>query len=479
MGKQMVGHAPGLRMVPPLLTETLYVGIDVGKYSHYAGFVSRTLLQRHERFEGCPALQFAQSREGFRALVDRIGELVPLGQATVLLEQTGHYHRPLVQYLQELDIPVYVMPIQKRQPGLLKSDKRDALGLANHLYNQLELGTQSPDMTHLVRQLHPPSEAARQLKAWMQHRYELVRECTRRKNKLTAICDELFPEFTAVFKDPNGPTALALREHFPTPQAVATASVTELIALRHGRGRPSNAQFSELQRLASQSIGIKDLVRQRGLLVEQRQLIRELTLLEEHVQELECELHAVVSRSREGRILMSIPGIGPTQAAAILAVIGNVLNFESAAQLKAYCGWAPEVQASGISLDQVRQTRHGSRQLRQIFFLIVVQVIQQENAWARLYARLVPKKCAFDERQRVYRGKLKVVGRVAGQMIEMIYALLTQDAEIVSRVPPGIEPPEPLCYDAEVHQRHINGGYRPLKNHQSDRKLIRLPVPVN
>ena len=38
------------------------VKLTKGKYTHYAGFVSRTLLQRHERFEGCPALAFAQSR---------------------------------------------------------------------------------------------------------------------------------------------------------------------------------------------------------------------------------------------------------------------------------------------------------------------------------------------------------------------------------------------------------------------------------
>src|SRR5215813_6634409 len=202
METQITNRASRLRAVPQLPYEVLYVGIDVGKYTHYAGFVSRTLLQRHERFEGCPALAFAQSREGFRALVDRITEFVPLAQATVLLEQTGHYHRALVQYLQDVDIPVYIMPVQQRPPGLLKSDKRDALSLANHLYNQLELGTPSPDTTHLVRRL-PPTEAAQQLKGWMRHRYELVRECTQRKNKLTAICDELFPEFTTVFKDPN------------------------------------------------------------------------------------------------------------------------------------------------------------------------------------------------------------------------------------------------------------------------------------
>lgn len=116
----------------------------------------------------------------------------------MLLEQTGHYHRALVQYLLEMDITVYIMPVQRRPPGLLKSDKRDALSLAIHLYNQLELGAQSPDTTHLVRRLRPPTEAAQQLKGWMRHRYELVRECTQRKNKLTAICDELFPEFAGI-----------------------------------------------------------------------------------------------------------------------------------------------------------------------------------------------------------------------------------------------------------------------------------------
>jgi transposase len=474
MRKKATNRSLALRAIPQLPYETLYVGLDVGKYSHYAGFVSRTLLQRHERFEGCPALTFEQSREGFRALVDRIRELVPLAQVTVLLERTGHYHHALVQYLQELDVPVYVMPVQKRAPGLLKSDKRDALSLANHLYNQLELGTQSPDTTHLVRRLLPPTEAAQQLKAWMRHRYELVQECTQRKNQLTAICDELFPEFTHVFKDPNGPTALALRAQFPTPQAVATAPFA---ALRHGkRGRPSNAQLVELQRLASQSIGIKDLVRQRGLVLQQRQLIAEVALLQEHLQEMETEIRAVVTHTREGRILTSIPGIGLIPAAAILAAIGNVLNFESAAHLKAYCGWAPQMEVSGVSLDHARLTPYGNRQMRQMFYLIVGRAIQQQdNAWARLYSRLVPKKCAFDERQRAYRGRVKVMGRVAGQIIEMIYGFLKLDAEILSRVPPGVEPPEPLCYDPEVHWRHVTGAYHPLKNSQPDRKLIRLP----
>jgi transposase len=101
-----VSSAAALHVVPQLGHETLYVGIDVGKLQHVAGFVSPSLLARYQRFESCPALTFAQSREGFRALADRIRTYVPLTQVYVLLEVTGHYHKALVQYLHELDIPV-------------------------------------------------------------------------------------------------------------------------------------------------------------------------------------------------------------------------------------------------------------------------------------------------------------------------------------------------------------------------------------
>jgi len=98
MGNKNKAH-PDLTVLPALGHESLYIGVDIGKFKHVAGFLSKTLLQRHERFEGCPTLSFEQSREGFRAFVDRIREYVPLENAVVLLEHTGHYHRALEQYL--------------------------------------------------------------------------------------------------------------------------------------------------------------------------------------------------------------------------------------------------------------------------------------------------------------------------------------------------------------------------------------------
>lgn len=458
-----------------LANETLYVGVDIGKKAHVAGFISYTLLQRHQRFEHCPALAFDNSREGFRSLIDRIETYVPLTQIQALLEVTGHYHRALLQYLQELDISVFVIHVQKRQEGLLKTDKRDALGLANQLYNQLEKGIQVSDPLQAVRRLIPPSEAAASIRGMVRYHYELIAESTQRKNKLTAICDELFPELTRLLRNPNLPTALALRSRFPTPAELALASSEEL---REARGRTcsvSDAKLMQLQRLAAQSIGTKDPARVRGLVVEQKQLIRELSLIAEHLAQLETEITLVVEGSREGKILTSIPGIGPQAAATLLAMIGNIANFERASQLKSYVGWVPKVAQSGSSLDWTRLSPRGVRQMKQTMYLIVWRAIQWDAEWKAIYERLISRKCRSDERTRRFIGREKVIGRLAGQMTCVIYTLLKKDQELLAHLSPGMEPPPPTLYDPELHRQHRMGQYQPSRSGGKSPQMIQLP----
>jgi hypothetical protein len=193
--------------------------------------------------------------------------------------------------------------------------------LANHLYNQLEKEVQFADRSELARRALPPSEPVAHLKGLMGHRHELVHECTRRKNKLTALCDQLFPELPQVFRDPNTPTALRVRERYPTAAAVAKADPDELWAVK-GRTHPGRKQLAYLQTLAAPSIGVRDPKRLEALVFEQEQLIHELQLLERHLEEIECREEQILLESREGRILRSIPGIGVHAPAAILAAIG-------------------------------------------------------------------------------------------------------------------------------------------------------------
>lgn len=465
---------PALISIPMLAHETLYIGVDIGKFRHVAGFLSRTLLARHGRFEGCPTLAFDQSREGFRAFVDRIRELVPIEQATVLLEHTGHYHRLLEQYLLELDLTVYRVHVQERPKGMLKTDKRDALGLANKLYTQLELGAQVEDKMQLVRRTVAPTKAATQLKGLIQHRYELSHHSTRLKNKLTAIYDEFFPEFTQVFHDPNRPTALGYREQFPTPSALATASLSALRSLRT-RSFPSDSQLLKLQQLARETIGTKDVDRQQGLLLEQTLLLKELRLVQEHLALLQTEISALVTTCREGQILLSIPPIGHIQAATIIATLGTIANFEKASELKSYFGWGPRRHQTGVTIDRTKLTRGGGRPVKQMLFLMATSAITFDCEWRRLYHRLLPRLASYDERIKDYRGKLKVIGRIAGQMISMIFALLKTDQELLNQVPVGQEPPPPMLYDPAVHRRHQEGHYRSLKPGTLPRKIIQLP----
>lgn len=241
------------------------------------------------------------------------------------------------------------------------------------------------------------------------------------------------------------------------------------IELREARGKTcsvSNAKLLELQRLAGQSIGITEPARVRGLVLAQKQLIAELKLLEEHQNQLEAEIIQIVEYSREGKILTSITGIGPMAAAMLIAAIGTIANFERAAQLKSYFGWAPKIAQSGHSLDWARLTPRGVRQMKWTMYLVVWRAIQWDSGWKEIYERLLPRKCRTDERTHRLIGREKVIGRLAGQMTSVIYALLKQDHELLARTEPGTQPPEPILYDREIHHQHRMGHSRFLRGRE-------------
>ncbi len=448
----MIGDRAALAQHPhyqeiPLLC----VGIDIGKSSHVAGFLSQSLLKQHRRFGACPVLAFGNSRAGFEQLLEAIKSYASFDECIVLVEKTGHYGFALEQYLQQHRIALYKIHAGRRQVKR-KTDKRDALWLANSLYNQLALGVQTDDINE-IRQIIPPSETAIKLRTLVQRRSELTSDMTARKNKLIAICDETFPELTTIFADPNGATALIIREKFPMPVDIVAASIDELLACRT-RTRPSRDALLKLQDLARQTIGASDEARLFGLRLEQTQLITELRLLQTHIDAIEAEIETIVTTSREGKILASIPTISPVQAAILLANIGNIGNFDRISKLRGYCGWAPKEAQSGTTLDTVKLDKGGNRLLKQTMYLIAWTMIRHDTEFRIIYQRLVPVKCSYDERTRSYRGKNKVVGRICGQIIGVIYALLRHDYDLLAALEPGKTPPEPVLYSREIHQTH-------------------------
>jgi transposase len=448
--------------------ETLYIGIDTGKESHHAGLTSKSLLAKHKRFDKCPVTNFPNSREGFEALLAAIQVYAPLDRCIVLKERTGHYGHALGEYLQKQGITCYTMHVYKR--GLKnKTDKRDALNLANTAYSQLELGLQPGDSMKQIRHEEPPSEAARKLHVLVQRKAELTVDTTVRRNRLTSICDEVFPELTEIFKDPNNTGGLNLRLKFPTPALVALASIDDLLATR-AHTRPSRADYIKLQELAKQSIGITDAARLYGLTLEQSQLIGELREMQKHSDVLEAEIEKIVLESREGKILMSTGFFAAGGAAAVVATIGTVARFENPGKLRAFAGWSPNQTQTGTSKDAMALSKGGNKILKQAIFFAAFQAIREDTELKAKYDKLVVRKCNLDLRTGKYVGKMKCVGRIAGDIITLIYVLLKKDYDLLQSLSPGQEPPEPTLYDRDLHRKHRLRG-------KDEEPVARLEAP--
>jgi transposase len=98
-----------------------------------------------------------------------------------------------------------------------------------------------------------------------------------------------------------------------------------------------------------------------GKVTSLRQLIGELnteiTMLSEVIADL-LAAHAGY------RVIQRLPGIGPVLAAVIIAEIGDVTRFRTAAQLSSWAGLTPKHRESDASITRGRVTKQGSRLLR-------------------------------------------------------------------------------------------------------------------
>jgi transposase len=92
-----------------------------------------------------------------------------------------------------------------------------------------------------------------------------------------------------------------------------------------------------------------------------RQLIAvldtEITMLSEVIADL-------LAGHRGYQVIQQLPGIGPVLAAVIIAEIGEVTRFATAAQLCSWAGLTPRHRESGTKVTRGRVTKQRSRMLR-------------------------------------------------------------------------------------------------------------------
>lgn len=157
--------------------------------------------------------------------------------------------------------------------------------------------------------------------------------------------------------------------------------------------------------------------------LEVPEILDHLTVMEsveEAMERVEGEISREVGRSREARLLTSIPGVGEYTALLLLAEIGDIGRFPSAERLCSYAGLIPSTRQSGSMDRRGGITKTGNKLLRWALVEAVWVHLRSDTHLARYFHRIARR-----------RGKKKATIATARKMLHVIYAMLRDQRPFV------------------------------------------------
>jgi transposase len=287
----------------------------------------------------------------------------------VILEATGHYQTPVVQYLDERGyLLIIINPLisYKAKSSSLRKVKTDAVDayLLCELYYKEELepykkrGIQLLNLRNLTRQHENITGVMIQTKLQFQ-----------------AVLDQVFPEYRGVFGDLYSVVSLLTLQEFPSSEDILKASdetisnkIKELCQSRSIRW--ANEKALKLKEAAARNPFEKTVYQSHILSLGM--YINIILQYKEHLSRLESEIDALAKEIEEYNIIKSIPGIGEKIAATIISEIGEIDRFNHPKKLVAFAGVDPSVFESGkFRATQNRITKRGSSRLRHALYMAV------------------------------------------------------------------------------------------------------------
>jgi transposase len=360
-----------------------HIGIDIGAEHHVVGAVDddeQVVLR---------PLRFAEDAAGYAKLKECLGRP---DDALVAMEATGHYWQNLFGFLVAEGFRVVLInPLRTRrfaQEDLerTKTDAIDALGIARFLRQKRPAPVALPD------------EATRELRELVRLRDQLVAAVAEYVNKLHRLVDLGFPEFTRFVHDLDGPRATKLLSQYPTARAFASERPRRLAKLVYaGHNRIGDELAVALIDAAKRSVGAHHGEPYR---IQVRYACEHLDLLRRQLREVSADIDRTIATHELGKLLVTIPGIGPQTAARVLAEAGDLSTFRNADALASYAGLVPSLRHSGKqSSMRASLSPLGNANLRRGLYMPTLTAVRK-NPWLRaFYERLVangkPKKVAL------------------------------------------------------------------------------------
>ena len=105
-------------------------------------------------------------------------------------------------------------------------------------------------------------------------------------------------------------------------------------------------------------------------------LVAQLQLVNLQIVETDRRIRTSARSTEVGRRLMSIPGVGPLLASALVATVANPTAFKSGRNLAAWIGLVPKQNSSGGKDRLGGITKQGDRYLRQLLVVGALAVVR-------------------------------------------------------------------------------------------------------
>ena len=388
------------------------VGIDTARYGH------RVCFLRPDLEPAAKPLTVTENRAGYQALQQQLEQLHarhPSANFQVRIDAAGQYALNLEHFLRALPLPITLSigePKRNKDYRMAHFPKRtndDLESQAMARYAIVEPSQATPETADALILLR---EVAGRLQGQ-------VKQTTRAVNRLHNLLARTFPELAQLAGDLSAAWVLRLLQRYPTPQRIAQARRASLEKLPYLSAERAEALHQAAQQSVASLHGpvAEDMV--RTLVAELRhcqQAERQLrTLLKSAFEQLPASPHVQ---------LVTIPGIGVTTAAVLVAKIGDIDRFPTPNHLVNYFGIFPEENSSGVDKHgnvrpsgTLSMSRKGNDLVRAYLWNAAWSAIRCNPAVRALYRRL---------KARGKRGDV-ALGHCMRKLLLLVYAVWKTD----------------------------------------------------
>lgn len=282
----------------------------------------------------------------------------------VVLESTGHYHAPVVQFLEAREYNVIIVnPLvsYRAKSSSLRKTKTDAIDAYHlgELYYKEDLEPQKKRGVQLLNLLH----------LTRQHE-NMTGIMVQTKLQFQSVLDQVFPEYKGVFGDLYAEVSLKTLQTFPTSESVLKAGVEKIAQFidRHCKARSFNWALEKAEGLiAAAERNPYQSTLYQSLLVSLNMYID--LVYHQQLSTLEREIDQLAVQLEEYELLQTIPGVGEKIAATIISEIGEIDRFSHPKKLVAFAGLDPSVfESCRFKGTKNHITKRGSARLRPTCF---------------------------------------------------------------------------------------------------------------